>query len=835
MRACAGACGSAQDIDFFCGAVQPGENRIRDCLLNQKNEELAGNAVGRTVSKDCYKELFVFLMDESTNINKDIPMAKACKKDVKKHCKNEPAGSTVSAPYISCLREVKDELTPSCEKHVYQAMYMATKDFRLDAVLKDMCMDNAKELCPEHLKGNELSGDVQECLRGKRTSLSWECQEELFRQEVENADDIRLSTKLFRTCLNDKKKFCKDVKPGNSRAKDCLEEHRNDPGFGAECKKEMETMMERRTVDFRLDVHLRSACEADISTTCGYELGTLDAIAGYDARVITCLQDYREELTTQECKAAVKKTQQRASEDIRFSEPLWDSCFEDRNKFCQNVEAGSARVIRCLQDHRAELDFQCKSTLFDQEVRMAESIDFNIPVKKACTKEIGTFCKDIPTGNAKVMECLEENVNKADMGGVCKAEIKRLEVRAGEDYRLHYRLAKACDGEIEELCVDECSLFKGDACGGTVLRCLRNKQANITSTECRNELFKVELIQVSDWKTDKLLYKACKADFADFCPGTETGLGQVHQCLRSHKDKLSDECRQEEGKLNQLQSGDVRLRPKLREACSAEINAHCKAVPFGKGRVFRCLENHLSAVDFSDACALMVSKNQFNMQQNYELDFGVRKQCKAPIDKHCARQAAGDHNHAEVLKCLVSVSGEVDKACERELARSVRNALWQYRKGASLTEACDADVGAFCAKASKNVRRGAIGAVGKCLAKQLIAAKPLAAPCRDLVLIAAPADAKAAFDNSLTGAAVADQVGGVTRMQMIQSAMVDKEKKGASMITLTGWFAMACLFAFVGLLLFGAYKLYQKYYGVAAGLGVGGRNPYTLVVKSGDV
>ena len=90
------------------------------------------NAVGRTVSKDCYKELFVFLMDESTNINKDIPMAKACKKDVKKHCKNEPAGSTVSAPYISCLREVKDELTPSCEKHVYQAMYMATKDFRLE-------------------------------------------------------------------------------------------------------------------------------------------------------------------------------------------------------------------------------------------------------------------------------------------------------------------------------------------------------------------------------------------------------------------------------------------------------------------------------------------------------------------------------------------------------------------------------------------------------------------------------------------------------------------------------------------------------------------------------
>lgn len=44
--------------------------------------------------------------------------------------------------------------------------------------------------------------------------VSWECQEELFRQEVENADDIRLSFRLIKKCMGDKKKFCKDVKPG---------------------------------------------------------------------------------------------------------------------------------------------------------------------------------------------------------------------------------------------------------------------------------------------------------------------------------------------------------------------------------------------------------------------------------------------------------------------------------------------------------------------------------------------------------------------------------------------------------------------------------------------
>jgi golgi apparatus protein 1 len=42
--------------------------------------------------------------------------------------------------------------------------------------------------------------------REKRKKLSWACTEEMFRQEMENADDIRLSVQMFRKCLGDKKK-----------------------------------------------------------------------------------------------------------------------------------------------------------------------------------------------------------------------------------------------------------------------------------------------------------------------------------------------------------------------------------------------------------------------------------------------------------------------------------------------------------------------------------------------------------------------------------------------------------------------------------------------------
>ena len=47
---------------------------------------------------------------------------------------------------------------------------------------------------------------------------------------------------------------------------------------------------------------------------CGYEKDSLDSIAGYDGRVIECLQDYKEELITPACKDRVHKLTERASQ-----------------------------------------------------------------------------------------------------------------------------------------------------------------------------------------------------------------------------------------------------------------------------------------------------------------------------------------------------------------------------------------------------------------------------------------------------------------------------------------------------------------------------------------
>lgn len=60
-------------------------------------------------------------------------------------------------------------------------------------------------------------------------------------------------------------------------------------------------------------------------------------------------------------------------------------------------------MIRCLQDSRSKLSKDCQASLFDQEVKMAEDIDFKYPLKRACSLEIQTFCAGVQHGHANVI------------------------------------------------------------------------------------------------------------------------------------------------------------------------------------------------------------------------------------------------------------------------------------------------------------------------------------------------------------------------------------------------------------------------------------------------
>jgi len=817
------------DVKFFCRNIKPGEGRLVACLTNQLNEEDKGSVLGRKVSEPCKGEVRDFKIDRAENINKDVKLAVACKSDVEKFCNDSNIYPEPGA-VLTCLREVQDKLTPMCSAEVLRTEVEAAKDFKVDAMLSELCSADAELLCKDVPPGE---GAVQYCLRSKRAQLSWDCQEELFRQEVENADDVRLSVVLLRVCMKDKKTFCNDVKPGNARVKDCLEEKKDEPEFSEECKAEFEKMMERRATDFRLDVKLRELCKDDIEEVCGYEKDSLDSIAGYDGRVIECLQDYKDELVTPGCKKRVHRLTMRAAADIRMDRPLADACYEDRQRLCANVQPGDARVLRCLQDSREQLSYECRATLFDQEVRLSEDIDFQYPMKKACTSEISKFCDGVEHGQARVIGCLVEHDEEAEMSNECRAEVKRYEERAGEDYRLNYRLNKACDMEIDKLCADVCSPFQGQACGGTVLACLTQNSEKITDQQCKAEVFSTERTMGNDVRADAVLKDACEEDVKTYCADIAPGAGRVHECLREHKEEVSPECAAQELKLQIIQSSDIRLRPGMMRDCSEEAAVYCKKVVPGKSRMYNCLTNNIGKVDFSQQCKKRLEERTQRVQSFFKLDYGVRAACGSDVEQHCAAEKAMAIGKAAVLKCLLTNHAQLSSdACKTEVSRSARTALWTYHKGSPLTSVCDVDADTSCPDAEPSQ----VGSVGRCLAQLMSEHKPLSSACSHLINVAAPADPKQMFDDEMTTAAVLHKVEEIESAAGLSAGMVAAHASGAvgapasgdsSMITLTGWAALASVAALVVVIAAAGVYAYKKY--------TGADKPYTLVVKGGDV
>ena len=69
--------------------MKPGEGRLAKCLGGELSVEGQPGSKGAKMSEGCKKELTGFRIQRSTNINMDLPLAKACKADAEKFCANK--------------------------------------------------------------------------------------------------------------------------------------------------------------------------------------------------------------------------------------------------------------------------------------------------------------------------------------------------------------------------------------------------------------------------------------------------------------------------------------------------------------------------------------------------------------------------------------------------------------------------------------------------------------------------------------------------------------------------------------------------------------------------
>ncbi len=119
-----------------------------------------------------------------------------------------------------------------------------------------------------------------------------------------------------------------------------------------------------------------------------------------------------------------------------------------------------------------------------------------------------------------------------------------------------------------------------------------------------------------------------------------------------------------------------------------------------------------------------------------------------------------------------------------------------------------------------------IGVVGKCLSKALVQGRSLDDKCRNMVLTAAPKDARSYFEYSESSNAIIQKIADLQNAAGLKGALVDPSARSGSTVTVTGWVALACIMSIIVVLCGSAYMLYRRASGVD--------KPHTMHVKMGD-
>lgn len=207
----------------------------------------------------------------------DWPLYDACRGDAERLCRNARGdGSKV----LLCLRSRKGQvrccalfvLSPAPNMLVKDRMLAAAPDNSPEAfascfITLLICVDDSSGCLHPAMPTVALKAiDMRQ-----RLQLQKPCIRELFRADVEAADDLRLQPSLHMACLSELRTFCAETHFEGGAAQLCLERHRFAQNFSAACRAPLELRMADQARDWRLDVPLREACADDSHTLCQFE------------------------------------------------------------------------------------------------------------------------------------------------------------------------------------------------------------------------------------------------------------------------------------------------------------------------------------------------------------------------------------------------------------------------------------------------------------------------------------------------------------------------------------------------------------------------------------
>ncbi|CAH3167753.1 unnamed protein product [Porites lobata] len=420
-----------------------------------------------------------------------------------------------------------------------------------------------------------------QCLQEKFDELGEKCKQAIGNFTEEEGEDYKLDRTMVRACSGMVTKFCGDVvAQGNTEGVlPCLVEHKNDHDMDEKCRASIEHWQLIEMKDFRFSAEFKKACKKDAQQLCPKVTSKYELVECLSKKIRDAIINEDEPEVSEKCRRELRVEKEEESEDVRFDPIIIAQCMGDINRLCANAPKGQARVLECLRDHRRELSGSCKDALFEREEEEIEDPELDYKLRRPCKKMIKMFCNDVEP--SEMFSCLKENKHKPEFDKSCSDMITKRQIRQSQDVRLNPQLMKFCRLDIPKFCKD---IPTGE---GKTIGCLKKNYERL-SEECQEYTKRLIRQAAKDFRLDTRLVEECEGEIKKFCAGSPPSA--VEECLKSHLGSVTRKnCRVEI--VRQMREGrtDIQADPVLYKACANDIKRHCSDIPFGKGKVMKCL------------------------------------------------------------------------------------------------------------------------------------------------------------------------------------------------------------------------------------------------------
>uniref|UniRef100_A0A8C9WD07 Golgi apparatus protein 1 n=1 Tax=Scleropages formosus TaxID=113540 RepID=A0A8C9WD07_SCLFO len=422
-----------------------------------------------------------------------------------------------------------------------------------------------------------------------------------------------------------------------------------------------------------------------------------------------------------ECKKAILRVAELSSDDFHLDRYLYFSCRDDRERFCENTQAGEGRVYKCLFNHKFEeaMSEKCRDALTTRQKLIAQDYKVSYSLAKACKADLRKYRCNMDTNLPRAREarlsylllCLESAVHRGrTVSGECQGEMLDYRRMLMEDFSLSPEIVLHCRGEIESHC-------SGLHRKGRTLHCLMRVgrgDKGVVDDLCQRSL--QTLIQEadpgSDYRIDRALNEACESVIQTACKHIRSGDPMILSCLMEHlyTEKMVEDCEHRLLELQYFISRDWKLDPILYRKCQGDAARLCHTHSWNEtsemmppGAVFSCLYRHAYRTEeqgrrLSRDCKVEVQRILHQRALDVKLDPDLQKRCMTDLGKWCSEKT----DPGQELECLQDHLEDLGQDCRDVVGNLTELESEDIQIEALLIRACEPVIQSHCHEVADN-------------------------------------------------------------------------------------------------------------------------------------